>query len=318
MAVALMAAGLGLAGCGEEMARMEQTQSRLLAMVGANADQIAIVAARIEQNQEALQAELEDLRGNIRQVAAETAAVGREQLKLHEAMQNNSEQLASEMAAIEQSCGLLAENQHELRAGIESVQANTRTVVAQAASRIASDIATVADEQTRLHETVQAHSQQLADDVAVIDQSLGLLTENQQMWQSRTEGLEESIQQVAITIDALGEDLARVQETLQQNVRELASMMEVTGRDQLKFREKTQAGLQALDDSLSVLKQNQNRLQNQIEDVQNSTESMGRDVPEALVRLADELARLDIIERADIMDIEPQSSSPPSDSGGEQ
>jgi chromosome segregation ATPase len=302
MAVVVMAAGLGLAGCGEQMAKLEQSQSRLQAMVETNAEQIAAIAARIEQNQTALQAGLEDLRGNIQQVAAKTTAISQEQLRLREAIQDSSRQLTAKVAVVEQ-------NQHELRAGIENVQNDART----AAAEVASDIKAVADEQTRLYETVQSNSQQLANNVAVIEQ-------NQQDWQGKVEGLQGNIQQqVAVTMDALGKDLLRLQETLQQNARDLVSMMELAGQDQLKFREKTQASLRALDESLSALKQSQNRLQSQIQDVQNRTESMGRDVPEALAKLTDELARMGIVERAEIMDIdEPSSSSPPSESDGSE
>ncbi len=145
-----------------------------------------------------------------------------------------------------------------------------------------------------------------------------MIEQNQQQWQSKVEGLAGSIQQVAVTIETLGKDVLKLQETLQKSVRDLTSMVELASRDQVKSREMTQTNLKALDDALSAMAQTQNRLQSQVEAVQNNTESMGREVQEALAKLADELARLSIVERAQIMDNEPSSSSPPSESDGSE
>lgn len=298
--VAVVVAGLSLAGCGEQMARLEQGQSSLQAMVEANSEQIAAVATRIEQNQIALKAGIEDLRGSIQQVAAKTASITQEQLKLRDAIQESSRQLTAKIGAVEQ-------NQGQLQAGIEGVRNDAKT----AAAEVASDIKLVTDEQARLYETVQSGTRQLADSVAVVEQ-------NQQQWQGRIEGLQENIQQVATTIDALGKDVLRLQESLQQNVRELASMMEQAGQEQTKFREKTQTSLRVLDESLTALKQMQTKLQSQIDAVRSSTESMVRNVPDALSKLTDELARAGTRERAEIMDIDEKPSPPPSESNDVQ
>ncbi len=301
LATVIIVIGFGLAGCGEQMAGIEDQQLRLQAMVEANTAQIAAMTARIEENQDALQAGLEDLRSTIRQVVAQTAAVGGEQLKLHEAVQNSSRQMTSKITVIEQSLGMLTENQHELQAGIQNLQSETRKI----GSDMASDITTVTSEQARLYEAVQNNSRQLADNTAMIEQ-------DHQQWQGTMEGLRENIRQVTVAMNALGEDLSKLQQVLQANVHELVSMMETSGQEQLKFREKTQATLRAMDDSLNTVKQNQNKLQSQIKDVQNSADGL-RDVPEALAKFADELARIGIRERAEIMDVEPSSSSPPAE-----
>ena len=83
---------------------------------------------------------------------------------------------------------------------------------------------------------------------------------------------------------------------------------------QSRFQEKTQASLRALEESLTALKQIQSRLQSQIEAVQSSTEGIGRDVPQAITRLGEELARAGSKERAEIADIEEKSSPPPAES----
>lgn len=302
LATVLIVIGFSLAGCGEQMAKIEDQQLRLQAMVEANTEQIAVITARIEQNQEALQAGLEDLRSTVRQVEAQTTSLDQstkrlaaEQLKMQDAAKNSSRQITAEITALEQ-------NQSELKAGIENVQNDAR----MRASDIASDVKAVAAEQARLSEKVQNNSSQLADNAAMIEQ-------DRQQWAGTLEGLQENIQQVTVQMNSLGEDLSKLQETLQQNVRELVAMIESAGREQTNFREKTQATIRTLNDALNAVKQNQGKLQTQIKDVQNKAETIGRNVPEALAKSSDELAHLDVKERAEIADVKASSSSPPTE-----
>ncbi|MCK4789420.1 MAG: hypothetical protein KAV87_37100, partial [Desulfobacteraceae bacterium] len=141
--------------------------------------------------------------------------------------------------------------------------------------------------------------------------------------QSTIDGMEQSIQQVAAGINALGEDVLKLQEILQNNIRELVSVAEVTGRDQLKFQQKIQNDLLALDDSLSTVRQslgllteNQGSLQGRLEDMQTDARIMSTDVPEAIAKLRDDLDELSrnaaAQEPVQIEEIEPppQSSAP--------
>lgn len=273
LVMAIIAIGFGLAGCNEEMARIEDKQINLQAMVEANAQQIAALEARIEQNQQELRAELEDVQSNIRNVAANTAAVSKEQVKLLETVQNSNRQTTNKIA-------LLDQNRNELQAGIEEVRDNTRNVAAD----MAVDITNVKDEQARLYETVQSNSRQFTNNVAVIEQ-------NQLQWQGKIEDLQGNIQQVTTRISTLGDDLLKLQDVLQSNIRELVSVMDLSGQEQLKFQEMIQKNLLAFDSSISSIKQSHEILQNQIEDVQNSAEIMSSELPAAIERLREEMAR---------------------------
>ena len=287
-----------LAGCGDQMARIDENQLQLQAMVEANAQQIAVVAARIEQslgllteNQQELQVGIENVQSDVRKVAVEVATVADEQMKLHENVQSNSRQMANQTASIEQSLGLLTENQQGLQAGIQDVQNDTR--------KVAAEVAAVTQKQAKLYATVQDNSRQVTEKVALVEQSLGLLTEGRQERQTTIDGMEQSIQQVAVGINALGEDVLKLQEILQNNIRELVSVAEVTGRDQLKFQQKIQNDLLALDDSLSAVKQsmgllteNQGSLQSRLEDMQTDARIMSTDVPQAIAKLRDDLDEL--------------------------
>jgi chromosome segregation ATPase len=274
MVLAITAAiGFGLAGCGEEMAQLEEKQLGLQAQIGTNARQITALSERIEQNQQQLSAGLEEVQNYIRDVAANTTAVGKEQARLQKAMQNSNQQTTNKIILLEQS-------RNELQAGIEEVRDSTQNIVAD----MGTDIANVKDEQARLYETVQSNSQQFANNLAVIEQ-------NQQQWQSKVEELQQNFQEVTIQISTIGNDLSKLQEVLQSNIRELAGMMDLSSKEQLKFQEKIQQNLLAVDSSVSAIKQSQQKLQSQIENVRSSAEIMSTELPAAIEQLREEMER---------------------------
>ena len=273
MVLVITAIGFGLAGCGEEMAKIEEQQLKLQAMVKTNSRQIAALGERIDQNQQQMSAGLEEVQNDIRNVAANTAAVSEVQVKLQEAMRNSNRQTTNKIALLEQ-------NQIELRTGIEEVRDNTQNVAAD----MTADITAVKDEQTSLYETVQSNNQQFTNNVAAIEQ-------NQQQWQSKVEELQQNFQEVTTRISTLGDDLLKLQEILQSNIRELASLMDLTGKEQLKFQEKIRNDLLAFNNSISVIKQSQEQLQSQIEVVRSSAEIMSSELPAAIEQLREEMAR---------------------------
>lgn len=274
MVLAITAAiGFSLAGCGEEMTKLEEKQLGLQAQIGTNARQITALSERIEQNQQQLSAGLEEVQNYIRNVAANTTAVSEEQVKLQKTMQNSNRQTTNKIALLEQ-------NRNELQAGIEEVRANTQNIVAD----MGTDIANVKDEQARLYETVQSNNQQFTNNLAVIEQ-------NQQQWHNKVEELQQNFQEVTIQISTIGNDLSKLQEVLQSNIRELAGMMDLSSKEQLKFQEKIQQNLLAVDSSISAIKQSQQKLQSQIENVRSSAEIMSTELPAAIEQLREEMER---------------------------
>jgi archaellum component FlaC len=273
MVLVITAIGFGLTGCGEEMAKIEEQQLDLQAMVETNARQIAALEQRIEQNQQQLSAGLEEVQNDIRNVAVNTAAVSEEQVKLQKTMQNSNRQTTNKIALLEQS-------RNELQAGIEEVRDNTQNVAAD----MGADITNVKDEQARLYETVQSNSRQFTNNLAVIEQ-------NQQQWQGKVEELQQNFQEVTIQVSTIGNDLLKLQEILQSSIRELASMMDLSGKEQLKSQEKIRSDLLAFNNSISAIKQSQEQLQNQIEVVRSSAEIMSSELPAAIEQLREEIAR---------------------------
>jgi DNA repair exonuclease SbcCD ATPase subunit len=273
MVLVITAIGFGLAGCGEEMAKLEEKQLKSQAEVETNARQLAALSERIEQNQQQLSAGLEGVQNNIRNVAVNNAAVSEEQVKLQEAMQNSNRQTTNKIALLEQG-------RNELQARIEAVQDNTQNVAAD----MGADITNVKDEQARLYETMQSNSRQFTNSVAVIEQ-------NQQQWQSKIEELHQNFQEVTTQMSTLGNDLLKLQEVLQSNIREMAVIMDVSGKEQTKFQEKIRSDLLAFNSSLSAIRQSQETLQSQIEIVQSSAEIMSNELPAAIEQLREQVDR---------------------------
>jgi len=103
LTVVIVAVGLSLAGCGRQMARIDESQLELQAMVEANSQQIAGIATRLEQNQQELHVVIENVQNDVAKVAVDVAAVAETQMKLHEAVQSSSQQVTGEMASLEQN-----------------------------------------------------------------------------------------------------------------------------------------------------------------------------------------------------------------------
>lgn len=271
MVVAIMAVGFSLAGCGEEMAKMEAKQLKLQSDANTNAGQIAALSEKVEQNQQELSAGLDEVRIEIRNVVANAAEVSKKQAKLLEEIQKGNRQTANQVAQLEQ-------NQNELQTGIEDVKDNTRNV----ASDMAADITNIKDEQARLYETMQSNDQKFTNDVAVIEQ-------NHQQWQGKVEELQQNFQEVTTRLSTLGDDLLKLQGILQDNVREMTNMMELSGKEQTKYQETIRNNLLVLDKSISAIKQNQQQLQSQIVAVRNSAEIMSNELPAAIEQLREEM-----------------------------
>jgi len=290
LVLVVIAVGLSLAGCNEEMAKIENKQFDLQAMAETNARQIAALGARIEKNQQELQTGIGQVQDNVSSVAADTAAVSEEQARLQETLQNSDRQTTDKIALLEQ-------NQSELKAGIEEVRADSKNVAAD----MAADIIVVKDEQTRLYETVQSNNSDFTSNVAVLEQ-------NQQQSQGKVEELQQNFQVVTTRISTLTDDLFKLQEVLQSNIRELTSVMDLSDKQQLKFQEKIQKDLLAFDNSMSAVKLSYEKLQSQIEDVRNSSEIMGSELPAAIEQLREQVERNSSMETGDN-----GSSSPPSE-----
>ncbi len=139
LALVVAVVSFGLAGCGKQMARIEENQLRLQALVEMNAEQVGEVAQRIEQNQQSLRAAIENVRNSTQQLATDIASVAGEHTRLQEIVQGNNVEMSDKIAVMEQ-------RQQNLQTGIEDLQSGTLA--------LASDIAGLGGNQTKLEDII--------------------------------------------------------------------------------------------------------------------------------------------------------------------
>jgi len=283
-AAVLIAVLLGLTGCGDQMAKINEQQATLQMMVKANSLQIEEMTARLEKNQKELNTLVESVQNNVSAVAADVSRVGRDvaavadaQVNLQKTVQTNSKQVAERINTLGQS-------QQELSAGlgqaISDVQSETRKVATDLTS-VAADVTAVSSEQARLFETVQQNNQDLTNKVAALEKS-------EQERQNTIGGMEENINALAANISGLGQDVLRLQELLQSNIRELVSIAEVAGQKRAEFQDSIRANLQTLDESFLSLQSSQSDLQSRIEQIQSNAPDLSN-MPAAIDQLRNQL-----------------------------
>jgi len=178
-------------------------------MIEANAEQMAIIATNLEHNRQELEGKVENVQNGTRDVAADMAAVADEQGKIYEIMQNNNQQLSHDI-------GIIGQKQNELQSLVGTVQNDTQALTY--------NVASITEEQIKLHQSVQENSRQMADMVAAIEQ-------NQREWQNTINSIQENVQRLTVSIDALGQNLLVLQEVLQNSVRQIAEIRGVDGSD---------------------------------------------------------------------------------------
>jgi chromosome segregation ATPase len=149
LAILLFAA----AGCGEQMARMEDNQVKLQAMVAANARQLATISSQIHANNGDVQDGIRKLDENDQSLTADVATVQDKQAQLHKTVTSGDEALSRRMASLE-------ENQALLRDGVAEVAGITQ--------RTASNVTAIAKEHATLHRMVQSSKQELAQNIATV------------------------------------------------------------------------------------------------------------------------------------------------------
>ena len=91
-------------------------------------------------------------------------------------------------------------------------------------------------------------------------------------------------------------------------------MIDAAGHGQLTFQGKIQEDVRALDESVGVIEQEQSRLQDQIEEVKDSAETMSNALKAAFEQLEGEISRSRTLEQPEAMENEsPELSSLPSE-----
>ena len=320
----IVSVALGVAGCGDQIARMEENQLKLQAMIEANAEQIAIIAANMEQNQYELENRVGKVQNGTSDVVADIAAVADMQMKLEAMVQSNTEKLSGKVAA---EVASINDKQMQLE---ELVQSSSQ----QVSGKVSTDLDKVVDMQMKLQDMVQSNTTQLSEQAAVteqlrqevqtgiessnnetqklinavavitdeqakqreiiqsnsenFDQRLAAVEQNQEEWQTTADLIQDSIEKLGVTVDALGQKLVTLRDIVQTSVQEMNERM------------------QALNDSVNTVQQGQSDLQQRLEADQMQTSDTAMtsvllpESPEAIDEMEGEFYPVESVEFVDV------------------
>lgn len=307
--ILVLTAGLLAGGCGNNMARMEENQLRLQALVEMNAHQIGKVAQQIEANQENLHEAIESVRSNTENLAGDIASVVSEHVKLQKSIRAGDAQITAKITGIEDKQANLHSltlasaadidtlgsrhtqleervksgsetlamkitametDQERLQIEIENAQAGTERVFAS--------LEALADAYTNIEDAAKNDSERTAGRISAINQ-------NQLKQQNEIDSVGSNVRQMAAEMAAIGENLLKLQEVLQNDTRNLADVVEIIGKGQIDFKGKIEKDFLELAGSIGVIEQNQAELAQQAANMQTNTQNMINDLAAALDRL---------------------------------
>jgi len=305
--VVLLAAAVcvGVGGCGNNMARIEENQLKLQALVEMNAHQIGKAAQRAEQNQEDLQTAMNLIGNSTEELAAQIASFGSEHTKLQSRMQANTAQTGDKIAGIEQKQQVFQGNIDDLQNGTVAVaadmaafgetQAKLGEMIDENRRTLAGKVKTIEDYQGRLQSeirNVQAGTAQVAADLAAVadahskleeaaqndrertDGKVSVLERDRLEQQKETETIMNNVRKLTGSVGALEENLLKLQEVLQNDIRNLADIITVVGQGQIEFEGNVERRIGELASSMGLLEQKQAELRKQAEETRSSNQAV--------------------------------------------
>lgn len=292
-------------GCGNNMARIEENQLKLQALVEMNAHQIGKAAQRAEQNQQDLQTAMKLINNSTEELAAQIASFGSEHTKLQSIMQANTAQTSDKIAGIEKQQQAFQSNIDDLEAGTVAVaadmtafgetQARLGELIDENRLTVAGKVKTIEGVQGRLQSeirNVQTGSAQVAADLAAVADAHSKLEEAVLNERERTDGqvsvlerdglkqqkeietVMSNVLKLTGSVGALEGNLLKLQEVLQNDMQNLADLVEVVGQGQIDFEGNVERRLGELAGSMSLLDENQAKLRKQAEEMRSSNQAV--------------------------------------------
>jgi len=244
----LGALAFGVIGCDDRLARMEDNQGRLQAMVAANARQIAMVSSQLYVGNNEVQDGIQKLDRNDQDLGTGISTVQNGQDALHETVTIASKAMDKKMVTLD-------ENQRLLRDGVSQVAGVTQ--------RTASDVTAIAGEQATLHQMVQSGRRELGDSIATV-------AVNQEKTRTDIGQLQQADQRMADQLVAL----AASQDRIHSGLDSLSKFMQVVARDVTGISQGQTALQQAINEHTVVfaeksalLEQNQRNTQTAVDGI---------------------------------------------------
>lgn len=192
-----------VAGCGKQLARMEENQVRLQALIAANARELATISAQLHTGQGKINESIQTLDGDTQQVAAGVTTVQNQQQQLHNTVAAGHEGLNRRIGSVE-------DNQRTLQGSVSQVSDVTQ--------RTAADLTALGQQQAALHQMVQANQQQLTG-------SLGAVANNQQRIQTGIGDLRQASDGLAERLTSMAAKHDTMYATMQSNDRRMAERL---------------------------------------------------------------------------------------------
>lgn len=276
LAFALLAVSLTTAGCNDQMARLQESQTKLEAMTAANSRQLATISTQVHSGQGHLSETLAIFKQDQQRMAAEVVAVRQENSQLRQAIVDGNRQLAKELTKV-------VENQALLREGV--------TQIAQMVQTTNTSVSAVAREHATLHRMVQQNKTELAEALATVSRQQERTHAGIAQLQQADQGLADAIAAVSTRQEAarqLSRDnherlmghlttLASGQGQLDEDLGALTGLAQTVAADVATVARGQTAIQGALDnhaatlaDKIAVVQRNQQDIQSVIDQVANA------------------------------------------------
>jgi chromosome segregation ATPase len=208
-------------------------------------------ATRAADRQQQMQDGLDLLTATTGQTARDVIDMAGRQNALHKAVQNYSQAVDGRMA-------MLTENQQKMQSGLDTVTATT--------AQTALDLASLSESQAQREQAGQAGRVELANGLTTIAQ-------DQQNWLQRFDATQARIQAIAEAVATVDQQLAELQGALQHGLHDATALLGTSGRQRQQFESKITQDVQAMIDAIAQLRQTQALLQEQMSQVQKSTQT---------------------------------------------
>jgi chromosome segregation ATPase len=233
-----------------DVAKMTVGQDALHQTLKAHSDRTDQQAASLASVQEEMGTSLDTLTATAGQTALDIIAVTTRQGTIQAALQSHSDTLGAQMAQ-------LADNQQQVQTSLDTVTATT--------SQASLDALTLNNSQGRLGQAVQAGRQEMADKLADMAQG-------QQKWSERLDAAQAKVTTIGDSVATLEQRIAKLHDLLQASIQGTTTILGATSQQRLQFEAKVSQDMQAVIDSLAQVRQTQTSLQEQITQVQKSTQ----------------------------------------------
>ena len=254
--VALAATALTATGCGKQMARMEDNQIKLQAMIMANARQLATVSSQVHVGQNETSQSLAKIEQKADGINTQVRTVQDNQTQLRKTITAGNEQINRKIAKLEA-------NQAHIEDGIAQVGN-----IAQSTNTA---VGAVAKDQATLHRMVQSNKQDLADKIAAVAQ-------DQQRTHAGIDQLQAADRTLAGQITGVAQQQEAMQTLARDNNRQLVGRLTALDSGQTALQNSLASNAQTLADKLVILEQHQNDIQSVIDRVATTTTATAGDV----------------------------------------